>query len=349
MHTKPAPWLGSVNAEPAVPPGLRISAFIDYLKLVLRFKHELQTSSITKHLPEEWVGFTEVNIAAHMPKSKRSASNTCDCYTLTIHEPHKHQVNVLQLRLFLSDIGAELEESASTVEWGIDIYPTTDAPLSKLKLGKLGESITRCLNIQGIDLNLTPNLGTTRGEHGANPTSNMANDVANDRTVYIGDQPHWKIGKHKYRWKDCIGFKCYYKRTDRRADLPENEHRLRLEFTASATHCPVNVIELLLDSKQAKQKLAQYFYLDLQSAGLLHTLQHFLRAQCAAMLESTIATARKLHQRPLDVHCSGCTVKYHPDDTVRIGKRKGCAADSKWNDRITKAFERLTTGFAPYL
>lgn len=345
MDSKPAPLLYVAPAQPAVPPGLRISAFIDYLKLVLRFKKELQRSSVTKHLPEEWGAFTDVNIAAHIPGAKRSSPNTCDCYTLTIHEPHKHLISIMQLRFFLSDAGATLDEDVSTIEWGVDIYPTNEAPLTLSELAQLGEDITRCLNIQGIDLKLTPSIATAYGKSGNERSTNMANDVAKGRTVYIGEQPQWKVSKHEYRWMDCIGFKCYYKVTDRRQVLPASEHRLRLEFTASATHCPVSIIDLLLDSKTAKQTLSQYFHLDLQTTGLLYKIQHFLRAQHAAMPESTIAKARELHKRPLEIHCSECSVKYHEDDAIRIGRSRSRNADSKWNDRIAKAFERLTTGY----
>lgn len=348
MTSKPDSGLSVHSGKPVVPPGLRISVFIDYVKLVLRFKHELQKASITKHLPEAWEPFAKVNIAAHMPGAKSSASNTCDCYTLTFHEPHKHHICATQLTLLLDAIGAILDRGTSSMEWGIDFYPTKDAPFNRTQFGQLGKSITQCLNIQGIELALNPAAATSRNKHGNKRTTDMAHDLATGWTVYIGEQPDFKDANNQHRWRDCIGFKSYYKVTDRGQALPDSQHRLRLEFTASAAHCPVDVTELLLNSKHAKKKLAQYFHLDLESPELLHLMQNFRRTHSAGLPASTIEKARKQHKRPLDVHYSeageSCSVKYHKDDPVKPGKRRACTADYSWNDRITKAFERLTTG-----
>lgn len=351
MSPKPATGLGVPTGKPVVPPGLRISVFIDYIKLVLRFQQELQPASITKRLPDEWKAFAKVNIAAHIPGAKSSAPNTCDCYTLTLHEPHKNPVSLMQLSFLLNDSGATLDRGQSAVEWGIDLYPTKDAPFNRVQFGKLGESMTQCLNVQLIGLPLTPAAATSRNRHSNKRTTDMARDIARGWTVYLGEQPDFKDANNRHRWRDCIGFKAYYKITDQGMELPPDQHRLRLEFTASATNCPVDVIGLLENNKAEKKKLARYFHLDMQAPGLLQAMLHYLRARCAALPASVFEKARALHKRPLDLYCGeeevACRVKRHPGDAVKSGKRTRWPTDNNWNDRITRAFERLPIGPKP--
>lgn len=349
--TKPAPGLGAPIGKPVVPPGLRVSPFIDYIKLVLRFPAGLQKSSIEKNMPREWrrSEFIKLTFAPHIPSAKRTARNACDCYTLTIHEPHKHRFSVDQLWIFLLIAGATLDREMSTVEWGVDFYPSKEAPLNRPQLCQLAEDITRCLNIRGIGLKLTPALATSRKKGHKKHTENLAEDLDAGWSVYVGEQPDWKTDATQHRWQDCIGFKCYYKVTDKGQDLPESEQRARLEFTASATNCPVDAIALLENSRAAKKKLATYFWLDLKTSGLLHVIQHAIRACWASIPSDLLETARKQHKSPSEIYYKAvgeakCEVIYHPDDAMRPGRRRQGNTDSSWNDRITKSFERLTVG-----
>lgn len=350
VSTPPDPETGLPVGQPAVPPGLRISVFIDYIKLVLRFPKLVQTSSVNKFLPKEWGAFMKVNIAAHLPNAKSNESkNACDCHTFTIHEPHKQRFNVDQLWAFLAAAGATLDTGMSTVEWGLDIYPTKEVPLTREKLGQLAEDVVRCFNIRGVGLKLTPSLGTSRKKGRKKQTNNMAEDLGRGWTVYIGEQPDWKIDADQHRWLDCLGFKCYYKVTDQGEPLPESEHRVRLEFTASATSCPVDAIELLMNDRAAKKRLATYFWLDLKTSGLLYVIQHALRACWASIPLELLEAGKKQRKSPAEIFYKAvngpkCEVVYSQDDVMRPFGRKQGITDSNWNDRISKAFERLRVG-----
>lgn len=349
MTSTPKPIAG--EGVPVVPAGLRISAFIDYVKLTLRFDKEVQPATVAQHLPDTWNAkrdFFKLNIAAHMPRAVTSASNTCDCYTLTIHEPHKHRVGLEELSCFLHAAEAKLDSAATSIEWGVDIYPSTTFGLDQL--AQLGQDMVQSFNIQGIDLRLSTSAAVSR-KHGPKVTRDMVSDLMEGWTVYIGEQPNFKDSSNKPRWRECLGFKSYFKTTDRKQVLPPQEHRLRLEFTASGTHCPVDVFELLGNVKSAKKRLARYFYLDVKTQGLLHTIRHAKRARCAELTAADLEQARQKHLSTFDMclQTEGSTVRthvpaWHTDRELLLRRSKPKLADTKWCDRITKAFERLAVG-----
>jgi hypothetical protein len=327
-----APKIPTGVGASVVPAGLRLSVHIDYVKLLIRFPEMRQISSVTKHMPIEWTPFTKINIAAHMPNAVSNESkNSCNCHTITFHEPHKNRVSVMQLRFFLHDTGGTLDEEMEVIEWGVNLHPTKQYPLSRAQAGLLAEDFVKHLSVKGIGLHLTPEEATTRNGYGPKKTLSMAKDIERGQTVYIGKQPNWKDKHDRPVWNDSVGFKCYYKTKDRGRDLPTDEHCLRFEFTASASKCPASAIELLLNEKADKRTLAEYFKLELRS----DEAQHRRRACLASMPPDMVARAKKAQRDPM-----AFAAFWVDEDCAKP------AADSHWNERLTKSYDRMDAGYS---
>lgn len=275
--------------------GIRIIPFLDFVNLVLRVPQPLQSSQIFRHFPAVWRqkerGGNRVKstLAAHIPGARRPSQNTCDHFTLTIHEPHSWGFCLADLRKFLDAIpGAQLCPQFDTVEWGLDLWMDgstrecidKDPGAKQAYLRLFGDfaacAVSRFKRPMGIAASTTRTfIPATAAQLKRQPEVKGAIElidsgghgfacaIADMQTGYIGNAPEWKDWAGIWHWRDSIQLRAYYKTTDGGTSLPTDQHRPRIELTAACRPSAgedsyIDPIALLAGSTSAANRIASF-------------------------------------------------------------------------------------------
>lgn len=345
----------------------RRSPFLDFVKLVFRVPVPLQPSQIFRHFPKVWrqkklrVRRVKPTIAAHIPGARRPRKNTCDHFTLTIHEPHSWGFCVADLRRFLDAIpGVQLCPEFHSLEWGVDFWmdgrirecidKDPDAKQVYLQLcGDFAACLaSRLKRPMGIEASTTRTfIPTTTAQIERMPECKgetewidtgghgFASAIANMQTTYIGNAPEWKDKAGGWHWRDSIQLRAYYKTTDGGTSLPTDQHRLRIEYTASGKHCPVDVLVLLAGNTGAANGLASSFAAEIPLNGLHSVIKQRLGLSHAARAEKVNAVSIALNGKLWTQEKLRNKFKREGRNGHQLPR---VAADTPWNQRIVGDF-----------